>query len=66
LEYDDLVKSGKELFKMNKNNRLVFKLTQKTKEFIANTAWLNKKGKAEIDIKGYTKLMSQFFNICRC
>ena len=60
LEYDDLVKSGKELFKMNKvKQQINFGFTEDQKEFIANTAQLDKNGKATIEIKGSTKLVSQ-------
>jgi hypothetical protein len=48
---------------MNKvKQQIGFQVDPETKEFIANTAQLNEKGKAEI--KGYTKLMSQL--TCRC
>jgi hypothetical protein len=44
---------------MNKvKQQIGFQVDPEPKEFIANTAQLNKKV-AEIDIKGYTKLMSQ-------
>jgi hypothetical protein len=44
---------------MNKvKQQIGFQVDPETKEFIANTAQLNKKVK-QIDIKGYTKLMSQ-------
>jgi hypothetical protein len=61
LEYDDLVKSGKEMFKMNKvkNQISLPGLDAETKEFIANTAQLDEKGKATITIDGSTKLVSQ-------
>ena len=61
LEYDDLVKSGKEMFKMNKVGGQISLpgLDKDTKEFIANTAQLDKSGKATIEIKGSTKLVSQ-------
>lgn len=60
LEYDDLVKSGKELFKMNKvKQQINFGFTEDQKEFIANTAQIGKDGKATVEIKGDTKLVSQ-------
>lgn len=61
LEYDDLVKSGKEMFKLNKvkNQISIPGLDDETKEFIANTAQLDKNGKATITIDGSTKLVSQ-------
>jgi hypothetical protein len=52
LEYDDLVKSGKELFKMNKvKQQIGFQVDPETKEFIANTAQLNKKVKQKLILK---------------
>ena len=61
LEYDDLVKSGKEMFKMNKVKQQITLpgLDPETKEFIANTAQLDENGKATITIDGSTKLVSQ-------
>jgi hypothetical protein len=60
LEYDDLVKSGKELFKMNKvKSQIAFGVPEDMKEFIANTAQLDKNGKATIEINGSPKLVSQ-------
>ena len=60
LEYDDLVKSGKEMFKMNKvKTQIAFGVPDDMKEFIANTAQLDKNGKATIEIDGSTKLVSQ-------
>lgn len=61
LEYDDLVKSGKEMFKLNKVSSQI-KLPgvdDDMKEFIANAAQLDKNGKATIEIDGDTKLVSQ-------
>jgi hypothetical protein len=60
LEYDDLVKSGKEMFKMNKvKSQIAFGVPEDMKEFIANTAQLDKNGKATIEINGSPKLVSQ-------
>jgi hypothetical protein len=60
LEYDDLVKSGKEMFKMNKvKSQIAFGVPDDMKEFIANTAQLDKNGKATIEIDGSSKLVSQ-------
>ena len=59
VEYDELVKSGKELFKMNKvKQQIGLSVDDETKEFIANTAQM-KDGKATIEIDGSTKLVSQ-------
>jgi hypothetical protein len=60
LEYDDLVKSGKEMFKMNKvKQQIGFNFTEEQKEFIANTAQMTENGKATIEIDGSTKFVSQ-------
>ena len=60
LEYDDLVKSGKEMFKMNKvKQQIGFNFTEDQKEFIANTAQITENGKATITIDGNTKFVSQ-------
>jgi len=60
LEYDDLVKSGKEMYKMNKvKSQIAFGVPEDMKEFIANTAQLDKNGKATILINGDSKLVSQ-------
>ena len=60
LEYDDLVKSGKEMFKMNKvKSQINLGVDDETKEFIANTAKLDENGKATIEINGSPKLVSQ-------
>ena len=60
LEYDDLVKSGKELYKQNKvKQQIGFEVPDDMKEFIANTSQLDKNGKAVIMIKGDNKLVSQ-------
>lgn len=59
LEYDDLVKSGKEMFKMNKvKQQIGLGVDEETKEFIASTAQM-KNGKATIEINGNPKLVSQ-------
>jgi hypothetical protein len=59
LEYDDLVKSGKEMFKMNKvKSQIGLGVDEETKEFIASTAQM-KDGKATIEINGNPKLVSQ-------
>lgn len=58
LEYDDLVKSGKEMFKMNKvKSQIGLGIDEETKEFIASTAQM-KDGKATIEINGSPKLVS--------
>jgi len=64
LEYDDLVKSGKEMFKLNKVSSQIKlpDVDDDMKEFIANTAQLDKNGKATIEIDGDTKLVSQLTN----
>ena len=60
LEYDDLVKSGKELFKMNAIKKQIgFGFDKDTQEFISNTAQIGENGKATIEIDGSTKLVSQ-------
>lgn len=60
LEYDDLIKSGKELYKQNKvKQQIGFEVPDDMKEFIANTAQLNENGKAVIMVKGDNKLVSQ-------
>lgn len=60
LEYDDLVKSGKEMFKMNKvKQQIGFNFTEEQKEFIANTSQITENGKATITIDGNTKFVSQ-------
>jgi hypothetical protein len=43
LEYDDLVKSEKNSLKWIKQQQIGFQVDPETKEFIANTAQLNKK-----------------------
>ena len=60
LEYDDLIKGGKELYKQNKvKQQIGFDVKPEMQEFIANTAQLDKNGKAVIMIKGDNKLVSQ-------
>jgi len=61
LEYDELVKSGKEMFKLNKvKNQIKLPGVDKDmQEFIANTAQLDANGKATITVDGSTKLVSQ-------
>jgi hypothetical protein len=59
-DYDKLITSGKELFKMNKvKSQIAFGVPDDMKEFIANTAQLDKNGKASIEINGSSKLVSQ-------
>ena len=60
LEYDDLITAGKKLYTMNKvKQQIGLGIDDETKEFIANTAELDKNGKAIITVQGSSKLLSQ-------
>jgi len=59
VEYDELIKSGRELFKMNKvKSQIQYNFDPDTKEFIANTAEIGANGKATIKIGLQTKDVS--------
>lgn len=58
ISYDELAESGKRAFKLSKiQGQVQFNMSDEEKEFLANTAQLDKNGKAYIEIKGEKKFL---------
>jgi hypothetical protein len=60
VSYEELAQAGKNAAKFTKiKSQMRFNMSKEEQEFIANTAKFNEQGKAEIEINGGKKLVSQ-------
>lgn len=58
VSYDELAEAGKRAFKLTKiQSQVQFNMSDEEKEFLANTAQLDKNGKAYIEVKGDKKFI---------